>query len=293
MISAARPHGPDSAAAAVDAHYGRPDLLDAILQGLRASGCDPDAPAIEDLAPVDHFHTRGRDATLALGRLAKIASGHDVLDVGGGLGGAARLLARMFDARVTVLDLTEAFCQVGAELTRRTGLAERVTFRQGTALDLPFPDERFDVAWTQHSSMNVDDKERLYAEIHRVLRAGGRLAIHEVTAGPAGGPLHLPVPWAAEAGLSFLRQPEAIQRLLADLGFEPETWIDTTAVSIDAFRERVAAARAASELPPLGLHLILGPGVGRMLENVLLNLEENRIVLVKAVLARPGGRLTR
>ena len=165
MISAARPHGPDSAAAAVDAHYGRPDLLDAILQGLRASGCDPDAPAIEDLAPVDHFHTRGRDATLALGRLAKIASGHDVLDVGGGLGGAARLLARMFDARVTVLDLTEAFCQVGAELTRRTGLAERVTFRQGTALDLPFPDERFDVAWTQHSSMNVDDKERLYAEI--------------------------------------------------------------------------------------------------------------------------------
>jgi hypothetical protein len=84
---------------AVDAHYGRSDLLTAILEGLRAMGKDPDAPAIEDLAPVDHFHTRGRDATLELARLTGVAPGHRVLDVGGGLGGAARLLASEFDAR--------------------------------------------------------------------------------------------------------------------------------------------------------------------------------------------------
>ncbi len=48
---------------AVDRHYGRPTLHRAILDGLRASGRDPDAPTLEDLAPVDHFHLRGREAT--------------------------------------------------------------------------------------------------------------------------------------------------------------------------------------------------------------------------------------
>ena len=42
-------------------------------------------------------------------------------------------------------------------------------FQIGSALELPFADASFDGAWTQHSTMNIADKERLYAEIHRVL----------------------------------------------------------------------------------------------------------------------------
>jgi ubiquinone/menaquinone biosynthesis C-methylase UbiE len=287
MTPAARPHATDPTAA----HYGRPGLLEAILRGLDESGKDRAAPALEDLAPVDHFHTRGREATLELARLAAIGPGDHVLDVGGGLGGAARLLAATFGARVTVLDVTEAFCQVGEDLTRRTGLSERVAFRHGTAVAMPFEAGQFDVVWTQHSSMNVEDKERLYAEVHRVLRPGGRLALHEVLAGPAGRPLHLPVPWAREARLSFLSSPEAMQRVLADLGFASRVWIDTTSVALDFFRKQTAAARASSGPPALGIHLILGPDVGAMLTNIVRNLEEGRIVLAKAVLSRPRGEL--
>jgi SAM-dependent methyltransferase len=172
-----------------------------------------------------------------------------VLDVGGGLGGPARTLARELGCRVTVLDLTEAYCRMGEELTRRTGLAGQVEFRHGTALQMPFADAAFDVVWTQHSSMNVEDKERLYREIQRVARPGGRLAIHEIMAG-AASPVHFPVPWAGDPSLSFLRPAEAVRRLLAGLG--SRSWSGPTSRrrrssgSASAWRLRPAPRRRSS-----------------------------------------------
>ncbi len=141
----------------VDEHYGRSDLAAKILEALRAAGKDPDALAIEDLTPVDQLHARGRGATLELARLAGITSGMRVLDVGGGLGGPARTLASEFGCAVEVLDLTEEFCRAGEVLTARTGLDDRVSFRHGNALEMPYPDAGFDAAWLQHSSMNIPD----------------------------------------------------------------------------------------------------------------------------------------
>jgi ubiquinone/menaquinone biosynthesis C-methylase UbiE len=94
--------------------------------------------------------------------------------------------------KVTVLDLTQEYCRVGELLIARTGLSDWVSFQQGSALDMPFPDARFDVVWTQHSSMNIADKARLYAEVRRVLRPAGRLAFHEIMAGPVQ-PIHFPL----------------------------------------------------------------------------------------------------
>ena len=107
--------------------------------------------------------------------------------------------------------------------------------------------------------MNIEDKERLYQSIQRVLRPGGRLALHEVMAGPAGA-VHFPVPWSADGAFSFLRPPEAIRGLLAGLGLRETAWVDVSAAAIAWFRERAAAARGASAPPPLGLHLLLGRG---------------------------------
>jgi SAM-dependent methyltransferase len=276
----------DSQAASVSAHYSRPALLDLIEEGLRAAGKDPRAPTLADLAPVDHFHTRGRDATLELAELAGLAPGTTVVDAGGAIGGAARLLAVERGCRVTVVDLTEAFCRVGEVLTTRTGLADLVRFQHGNALDLPFPDASFDVAWTQHSSMNIADKGRLYRELARVVRPGGRLALHEIVAGP-GGPPHFPVPWARDPAISFLAPPEEVRRLLAGAGWALREWRDTSAPSLAWFRQRVAAA--AGGPPPLGLHLLLGPEAGSMLQNVIRSLEEDRVRVVMAVSHRPGA----
>ncbi|MCX6048162.1 MAG: class I SAM-dependent methyltransferase [Chloroflexi bacterium] len=179
-------------------HYERGDVGARILAALAAAGKPVDALTPDDLAPVDQFHIRGPLATRELLHLAELTEGSTVLDVGGGLGGPARVLASELGCHVTVLDLAEAFCQAGELLTARTGLQAFVTFRQGNALDLPFPDESFDAVWTQHSSMNIEDKQQLYREMARVLRPGGKLAFNEILAG-AGQPLHFPVPWASHA----------------------------------------------------------------------------------------------
>jgi ubiquinone/menaquinone biosynthesis C-methylase UbiE len=271
----------------VGEHYARDDLAAAILTALREAGKDPNSVTAQDLAPVDQLHTRGKDATLELARLAGITLKMQVLDVGGGLGGPARTLATEIGCSVEVLDVTEEFCRAGDILTTRTGLGDLVSFRHASALDVPHPDASFDAVWMQHSSMNIADKERLYAEIHRVLRPGGHLALHEIMAGPVT-PIHFPVPWARGPEISFLRPPEEVRALIANVGFEESAWIDETTSAIRWFRERLAAADAASgELPPLGLHLVLGTNLGQMFRNLARNLQENRVVVVQGVFERP------
>lgn len=269
-------------AESVNRHYGRADLGERILAALRAAGKDLEALTVEDLSPIDHFHIRGREATLELARLADFSATHHVLDVGGGIGGPARTLAAELGCRVTVLDLTEEFCRVGEMLSQRTGFADRVSFRAGSALAMPFEDRSFDAAWTQHSSMNIEDKATLYAEIHRVLRPGARLAIHEIMAGP-GADLHFPVPWSSDGTISFLRTPESMRSLIAAAGFHEVAWIDGSSVALGWVRDRLAAAGPP---PVLGLHVLIGENTPVAMRNVERNFAEERIRVVEAVFER-------
>ena len=97
----------------INQHYGRGDLGTTILAALQAAGKNPQRLTPDDLAPVDQFHTAGKQATLELMHLAALQAGMEVLDVGGGLGGAVRLLAAEQGCKVTVLDLTQEYCRVG------------------------------------------------------------------------------------------------------------------------------------------------------------------------------------
>jgi ubiquinone/menaquinone biosynthesis C-methylase UbiE len=271
-------------APAVAEHYGRSDLGEAILAAVRASGKDHERLTTSDLAPVTELHTGGQEATRDLARLAGLQPGMRVLDAGGGLGGPARTLASEFGCEVAVLDLTETFCQVGAMLTGRAGLASRVSFLCGDALAMPFPDHAFDVVWTQHSSMNIAGKEQLFAEIHRVLRPGGLYAMHEIVAGPAQ-PIHFPVPWARTPSISFLRPAGSVRTVVREAGFDEVAWIDVSAPSLEFFWRRLTATPSDSA-PPLGLHLLVGSDLGVMLQNMERNLAENRIAVIQGVFRR-------
>jgi plasmid stabilization system protein ParE len=107
----------------VKQHYTRPDLGTIILTALASAGKDLDALKPEDLAPIDQFHIRGRQATLELAQAAGVDASQYVLDVGSGIGGPSRSLAQGFGCRVAGIDLTDEYCRVATMLAERVGLS--------------------------------------------------------------------------------------------------------------------------------------------------------------------------
>jgi ubiquinone/menaquinone biosynthesis C-methylase UbiE len=268
----------------INNHYGQPDLSLRILTALQDTGKDLKALTRDDLAPFDEFHGGGRNSTRELAGLAGVDAGMHVLDVGSGIGGPARTLAAEFGCRVTGIDLTAEFCRAAEMLTSRVGLSDRVTFRRGNALGMPFEDGTFDVVWTQNTLMNIADKGRLAYEMHRVLRPGGCLALEAIMAGPVS-PIHFPVFWASNPALSFLSPPAEIRQLLIASGFTEIAWENVTPRAIEMSRRRRATA-AAEDPSPLGIHVIVAADVAEKTANSLRNFEEGRTIAVQAVFER-------
>jgi len=113
---------------------------------------------------------RWRRATVA----AVVEPGDRVLDACCGTGDLAVAASRA-GARVTGLDFSERM------LERARGKSSEVEWVRGDAQQLPFEDASFDAATVGFGVRNLDDLERGLAELRRVLRAGGRLAILEIT----------------------------------------------------------------------------------------------------------------
>src|SRR5690606_16879496 len=111
----------------VVAHYAQESLAEALIGRLAAHGIARADITLEHLNALDQMHVGGHDMTVELATALGIAAGMEVLDVGAGIGGPARVVAARFDARVTALDLTPALCETNRTLTALVGLTDRVT----------------------------------------------------------------------------------------------------------------------------------------------------------------------
>lgn len=270
---------------AVKRHYSKEGLLDRVQDALRAAGLESGTLCAEQLEGLDQFHVRGLAATRDMADNLQ-PSGMTVLDLGSGLGGPSRYLASTYGCSVEGVDLSPSFVEAASYLAARAGLGHKVAYRQADALALPFADEHFDIVWTQHVAMNIADRGRLYAEAHRVLKRGGRLAAYDVLLGEEQ-PLLYPVPWARESSTSFLLTPQQMRSVIERTGFETVSWIDRTDDAKDWFREGTRRLQASpAEQKALGLHLAMGPEFAVMAQTLRRNLEERRAGLIEAIFRR-------
>ncbi len=220
----------DAREQSVARHYGKNDLARAILETLAARGIPADAVRPDDLAPFEELHIGGREATEHLVGKLNLAPDHEVLDVGCGIGGAARFIAHRTGCRVTGIDLTPAFIRAAIRLTEAVGLDDRLHFETGSALALPYEDHRFDALVTLHAAMNIADRARLYREMARVLKPGGRLAVYDVMR-LRDGELRFPVPWADTPEISCLLTPEQTESQLREAGLTVREVEDRSAIA--------------------------------------------------------------
>lgn len=277
----------------VAGHYGKPGLLQAILSGLEKPGIDSTAPTIDDLSPVDEFHTGGRTATLETLKLAPVTSDMHVLDAGSGIGGTARYFATKCGCRVTGIDLTPEYVEVANALTERTGLSHLCDFHAGSVVDMPFSQNCFDAAMTFHVAMNVEDRIGFYSEVARVLKPGSRFCMFDVMQGP--NPFSdFPVPWSSNTANSFLMTPDETIEQLSIAGFSVIEQASLRNLALASFRKANQPTAGPNDPPPLGLHLLIGSDAKEKLTNYMSGIQEERLdpVIIVAKCNMDGDQLT-
>jgi len=105
-----------------------------------------------------------------------ISSNSRMLDIGSGVGGPAIYIADKTGCQITGIDVSDVGIETGRKLANEAGLDERVNFYLGDALDMPFPDNSFDIAISINVMNVFEDKEGLFKQVIRVLKPKGLFA---------------------------------------------------------------------------------------------------------------------
>jgi len=262
---------------AIAAHYGGGDIEADIVAALGRAGVDAGALSPRLLAAADQLHPLGPVATDFQAGLVALGRDALALDLGCGIGGPARSLAQRWGCRVIGVDLSVAYLRAAVGLSARCGLADRTLFCAADGVRLPFADGAFDLVWCQNVAINIPDKAALYGEVRRVLAPGAAFAFTEIAAG-TGEPVY-PLPWALDAGLSFLCGAEDMRGQLEAAGFHIDSWFDNSAEIVRA----ASLARDKKRRPGPTVAIAFGADIGARAANLTSGLASGALANIVAV----------
>src|SRR5262249_8985258 len=248
-------------------------------QDVRVSDVSSQLPAKlapPSLAALDQFHAGGAEPVERLLSSGGVGPDMLVVDLGSGLGGPARLAATRGAEGVGV-GQTPAFGALASELSRRCGLADRVSFQVGDMTAPALPGASADRVLLIHAQMNIVDKPALMRTVARLLRPGGALLAWEVCAAAAAEVIW-PVPWSLDGTDSHLASQTELRAAIEGAGLRVTAWEDRTAWTQQWFQRALAAP------PPSGPSLvsILDRGAERV-RNFAQALKANQLNLVEVI----------
>jgi len=274
-----------TSANAIADHWGRGDVYGLIVSALNKLSMPLEGLTVADLAPVDHFHARGLAATVELADHLPIKAGQHIVDIGCGLGGPARYIAKRFQCTVSGVDITEPFVETANKLTALVRMEGQVKIEHGDGQRLPYSNACFDGGYTQHVTMNVADRARFFAEAYRVLKPGSFFALTEHGLGENDDP-HYPLPWSSDGSGAYLVTPSETQAFLEGTGFEDIVVEDTGAAYVAGYKVMIEKAEKGA-LPPLGIHILLGETALDKMRNAARNIEEGRTHPIQLICRKP------
>jgi len=108
---------------------------------------------------------------------AGITQAKNAVDVGCGIGGSSRHMARKFGCKTTGITLSPIQAARASKLAADQGLGEQCKFQVMDALNMAFENDSFDVVWSMESGEHMPEKAKFVQELARVCTPGGRILI--------------------------------------------------------------------------------------------------------------------
>jgi len=127
-------------------------------------------------SPADSIPEASRQTQLLMAnRLSSLSSDSKVIDLGSGYGGTARFLAKQYGCSVVALNLSEVENSRARQLNKEQGLEELIDVVDDRFESVPYPDNTFDVVWSQDAFLHSPAREQVLGEATRILKSGGEL----------------------------------------------------------------------------------------------------------------------
>jgi sterol 24-C-methyltransferase len=151
--------------------------------------------------------------------------GMTVLDVGCGVGGPMRAIARFSGATVVGVNNNDYQIKRGSKQNEETGLASLCSFMKADFMKLPVPDKSYDAVYAIEATCHAPDKVKLFSELARVMKDGTEFAGYEwclTDAYDASNPEHRAIKKGIEEGdaLPDIWTTHDVVQALKDAGFD-------------------------------------------------------------------------